>query len=75
MTTPLTLNSAKTVRLSTTNSDGSIVRYSASIVKREENDGTLWVSIPERVLSLPFPPFGGKRFVQFSWAAIKAFAC
>lgn len=54
------------LKLSTTHSDGGIVSFRAVIVKREA-DG-VWVRIPEKVRRLPFPPYGGKKFVKFSLA-------
>ena len=54
----------KRVLFSTTHSDGSIVRFSAPIVK-DNGDGTVYVQMPERVRSLPFPPLGGKKYGLF----------
>lgn len=48
----------------TSNSDGSLIRYVARVVIADEK--TYWIEIPKKVRSLPFPPFGGKRYVQFS---------
>jgi acetyltransferase-like isoleucine patch superfamily enzyme len=61
----------KILRLSTTNSDGSVISYSARIV-RTNPDNTIWVEIPARVRALPFPPYGGKRYAQFDLAVVGA---
>lgn len=52
------------VRLATTNSDMSVVSYSARIVKID--GANAWVEIPDRVRSLPFPPYNGKRYALFA---------
>ena len=51
-------------RFSTSHSDGSVITFSARIVK-DNNDGTAWVEMPKRVRELPFPPLGGKRYGRY----------
>lgn len=52
------------LKLATSASDGSIITYGATIV--QQDDKTIWVEIPAKVRKLPFPPYNGKRFVQFA---------
>lgn len=59
------------IQMSTTHSDGSVIRYKARVV-RDNGNGTLWVEIPKRVRSLPFPPLDGKRYGLFRVADIAA---
>jgi len=46
-------------------SNGGTVKFTARIVKREA-DGSVWVEIPKRARTMPFPPYGGKRYVKFA---------
>jgi len=63
------------IYLSTTHSDGSIILYSAKVVKAcgeyAQPDQT-WVEIPARVRALRFPPYGGRRYVAFKTSGIAA---
>jgi hypothetical protein len=52
------------IRFSTTHSDGSVILYSAPVVKIESRG--VWVAIPARVRALPFPPCNGKRFALYT---------
>ncbi len=54
---------AMRVRFEITSSDGSVIRFTARVV-RDEGE-TLWVEMPARIRSLPFPPLDGKRFGKF----------
>lgn len=57
------------VSMITTHTDGSVIRYAATV--RKVDGDTVWVEIPERVRRLPFPPYNGHRYAQFP---ISAFA-
>lgn len=56
------------IRMSTTHSDGSIVSYKATVVKLD--GANVWLEIPQRVRSLPFPPYDGKRYALFAAATM-----
>lgn len=56
------------VRFSHPTSNGGLVRFSAKVVKIE-NDYA-WVEMPERVRRMPFPPLGGKRYGKYLISAL-----
>lgn len=51
------------VRLSTTNSDGSVIAYWAKCYKILDN-GKACIEIPKKIMSLPFPPYSSNRIVM-----------
>jgi hypothetical protein len=53
------------LRLSHPTSNGGTVTFNARIVKRE-SDGSVWVEIPKHARTMPFPPYGGKRYAKFT---------
>ena len=50
------------VRLSTSLSDGGVATWVSPVVKTTP-EGFVWVKIPRRVRGIPFPPYGGRKFV------------
>lgn len=52
-------------------SNGGHVTFTARVVKIEDN-GDVWVEIPTRVRSMPFPPLGGKRYGRYSADVVRA---
>lgn len=59
------------LKLATTHSNGLIITYSAKVLKITEKEKTILVEIPERVRTLPFPPYKGKRYVIFDYNQVK----
>jgi hypothetical protein len=51
-------------RFSISNSNGSVITFTAPIVKLQGDD-MVWIEMPARVRRLPFPPLGGKRYGLF----------
>lgn len=63
------------VRLSTTHSNGAIINYTATVRKFSQSPVGLavWVEIPQRVRDLPFPPYDGKRYAQFTVSQMESY--
>lgn len=50
------------------------VKYTARVIRVNDN-GTATVRIPDRVMSLPFPPFGpGKNVATYEISKLQRFA-
>lgn len=63
----VTIGTKVRFRLST--SDGGYVTFSARVVKFQGDDH-VWIEMPPRVRSLPFPPLGGKRYGLYAIATL-----
>jgi hypothetical protein len=52
------------LRLTHPTTNGGTVTFRSPIVKHDP-DGAVWVEIPKRVRTMPFPPLSGKRYAKF----------